>query len=111
MAKQKARAKRASAKHVHAAALIKRQQQQQLVKLILCVIGGVALWAVYTFVIHDLMPNGTWDSLGVFAICFVLVVFIGLVGNKYASLSSEYRKAKNEWGVTDEEVKAHMAKM
>ena len=108
MAKQR---KKSSSKNVHAAALIKKDRDFHLKRLIAVAIGGVLIWALYTFVIRDLMPNEQFDSGVVYFLALCMVFFIGEAGNKFARYNAEYRKAKNEWGVTDEEVTEHMKKM
>ena len=111
MAKQQPKKKHAAAKNIHSAALIKKDANKYLVFLLLSVLGGVIIWAVYTFIFHDMLPNQMVDSLIVFIMAVCLVFLIGEVGNKYARLLAEYRKAKEQWGVTDEEVKEHLSKM
>lgn len=106
MAKQKT--KGAAAKHVQAAAELQKKKKIELIKLIAAAIGGVVIWALYTYVIHDLMPNQMFDSAMVFLTALFLVFFIGEVGNKFAKTNSELRKIIQVHGVTQQQIDTYL---
>lgn len=99
--------KGAAAKHVQAAAELQKKKNRQLIYLAAAAIGGVALWAFYTYVLHDMLPNQQLDSILVYAMVLCLVVLIGEVGNKFAKTNSEYRKIVNGYGVTKEQIEKY----
>lgn len=101
--------KGAAAKHVQAAAELEKQKKTQFIKLIAAALGGVIIWALYTYVLHDMMPNQQLDSIMVYATALVMVIFIGEVGNKFARINSEQRKIINLHGVTKEQIKTYLA--
>lgn len=100
--------KGAAAKYVQAAAELQKKKNRQLIVLIAAAVFGVALWALYTYVLHDMLPNQQLDSILVYASVLGLVIVIGEVGNKFAQLNSEYRKLINVHGVTKQQIETYL---
>lgn len=106
MAKQKQ--KGAAAKHVQAAAELTKKKKTALIRLIAAAVGGVVIWALYTFVIHDMMPNQMLDSAMVFIMALCLVFLIGEIGNSFAKTNADLRKIVNMYGVTKEQIDTYI---
>lgn len=100
--------KQAQLKHIRLAAEQKAEERRALIKLLFAVLGGVIMWMLFSF---TPLNNHTWfGSMLIFIICLIVVFLIGEVGVKYSRASTEYKKIKREYHVTDEMVKDYMKK-
>lgn len=100
--------KQAQLKHIRLAAEQKQAERRALVKLLLAVLGGVIMWALFSF---TPLNDHTWvGSMLIFMIVLIVVFLIGEVGVKFSRSMTEYNKIKNEYGITDEMVKDYLKK-
>ncbi|MDO4501953.1 MAG: hypothetical protein Q4D06_02110 [Coriobacteriia bacterium] len=105
---KKQKQKQASLKHIRLAAEYKQEERKGLIKLLLAVLGGVVMWALFSFT--PLNDHSWLGSMLIFIIVLIVVFLIGEVGVKFSRSMTEYNKIKNEYGVTDEMVKDYMSK-
>lgn len=91
------------------AAELRTLRRKQLFKLLGALILAVALWGIWaawnTFVPHE---NTMISSVMIFLTAVIVCILVGEVGVKWSKYDTEYRKYKNEYGFTDEDVKEQM---
>ena len=104
----KGRKKGASQKAVRLAAEAYRTRKTCLIRLLLVLALAVIIWAVYSF--SPLNDHSMVNSVVTFGVAVVVVIVVGEFGVKYSNANTEYNKIKNEYGITDDMVKAIVKK-
>lgn len=100
--------KKVNPKYIAMAADLKRARRNTLIALIASVIVGFAFWGYITF--SGINDHTVTTSVIIFGATVILVFCIGLIGNRLASHNTELNKIKNEYGVTNEQIKDFIAK-
>ena len=105
MAKQSKKTKAAGKKYVSAAVQLKHERRNCLIQLLAAVVIGVAWWAFVSF--SGMNDHSIGMSVVIFGGTVIVVIGIGIVGNRFAKAGTELNKLKNEYGVTDEQIREY----
>ena len=103
-----AKKKGANKKYVSAAVQLKHEKLNCLIQLLAAVVIGVAWWAFVSF--SGMNDHSPAMSVVIFGGTVIIVIGIGLVGNRFAKAGTELNKLKNEYGVTEEQMREYEGK-
>lgn len=108
MAKGTKRNKGAGKKYVSAAVQLKRERRNYLIQLLAAVVIGIAWWAFVSF--SGMNDHSVLMSILIFGGTVIVVIGVGIMGNRFAKSGTELNKLKNEYGVTDEQIREYESK-
>ena len=99
------RKKRGGKKYVSAAVSLKHERRNRLIQLLTAVVIGVAWWAFVSF--SGMNDHSITMSVVIFGGTVVVVIGVGIMGNRFAKAGTELNKLKKEYGVTDEDIREY----
>lgn len=95
-------------KHVREAIEARRERRTAGIRLLVGVVIAVGLCVWYFF--HPFAYGNANVALLVFIAAMLITVILGEFGVKYSKWNTEYKKLKNAYGITEEDIKEQMRK-
>lgn len=100
---KKSNKKKINKKYLSAAVQLKHDKRNYLIQLIASVVIGAAWWAFVSF--SGINDHSVVMSIVIFGGTVVIVIGVGIMGNRFARANTEMTKIKREYNITDEDIR------